>query len=166
MLFNLLEKLTTDRSITSLSAHCDIPCKIYDPMSAQIAVLTMIRLVDLLDELNQKEQLTVKEQAQFIRLVNEKEEHGIKVKREITIIWGDYFKQPQFEKFPEIHQLTHSIMLAASAAKQHVDRDLTVELLNKVNRFAEVFWATKDVETYQATSPYPPAESVTYPVVK
>jgi len=166
MLFNLLEKLTTDRSITSLSAHCDIPCKIYDPMSAQIAVLTMIRLVDLLDELDQKEQLTVKEQAQFIRLVNEKEEHGIKVKREVTIIWGDYFKQPQFEKFPEIHQLTHSIMLAASAAKQHIDRDITVELLNKVNRFAEVFWATKGIETYQATSPYPPAESVIYPVVK
>jgi len=166
MLFNLLEKITQHTSLTNLSAHCDIPCKIYDPMSAQIAVLTMIRLVDLLDELTQKETLNVKEQAQFIRLVNEKEEHGIKVKKEITVIWGDYFKQPQFDQFPEIHELTHSIMLAASAAKQHVDRDITVALLTKVNRFAEIFWATKSVETYLATSPYPPAESVIYPVVK
>ena len=36
-----------------------------------------------------------------------KESHAKITKDEITTIWGDYFKQPQFEKFPEIHDLTH-----------------------------------------------------------
>ena len=38
-------------SIEKVSAHCDIPCKIYDPISSQIAVLTMIRIIDLIEEL-------------------------------------------------------------------------------------------------------------------
>ena len=28
-------------------AHCDIPCKIYDPAAAQYAVLSVIRIIDL-----------------------------------------------------------------------------------------------------------------------
>ena len=32
-------------------AHCDIPCKIYDPMIAQVAALSVARLVDLLLEI-------------------------------------------------------------------------------------------------------------------
>ena len=31
-------------------AHCDIPCKIYDPMIAQVSALSVARLVDLVLE--------------------------------------------------------------------------------------------------------------------
>ncbi|MBO9488963.1 superoxide dismutase, Ni [Endozoicomonas sp. G2_1] len=163
MFYKLFETLDTKLNFDRVSAHCDIPCKIYDPSAAQIAVLTMIRMVDLLEELTTNEQLTVNQQAQFNRLVAQKEEHGLKLKEEIRIIWGDYFKTPQMELFPEIHELTHSIMLACSAAKQHVDKTATLELLTKVNRFAEIFWATKGVETFTAVCPYPPAQHVVYP---
>ncbi len=149
--------------IKTVSAHCDIPCKIYDPCSAQIAVLTMIRLVDLIEELNAKEEKSLNDQAQLIRLTNEKEEHGAKVKDEIRIIWGDYIKQPQIEKHPNVHELVHSIMLQTSKAKQHVDRAVTVKLLELVNEFAEIFWSTKGVPTFKAVCPYPPAETVVYP---
>lgn len=163
MLFNLVNKLDQKFSFSTASAHCDIPCKIYDPISAQIAVLTMIRMVDLLNEINEKKDLTANDQAQFSRLLNQKEEHGNKVKEEIRVIWGDYIKQPQLEKFPELHELTHSIMLVTSKAKQHIDKDTTLDLLNKVNRFAEIFWITKDVETFTAVCPYPPAQTLVYP---
>ncbi|WP_042145793.1 MULTISPECIES: superoxide dismutase, Ni [unclassified Pseudoalteromonas] len=163
MLFNLVNKLDQKFSFSTASAHCDIPCKIYDPISAQIAVLTMIRMVDLLNELNEKTDLTANDQAQFSRLLNQKEDHGNKVKEEVRIIWGDYIKQPQLEKFPELHELTHSIMLASSKAKQHIDKDATLDLLNKVNRFAEIFWITKGVETFTAVCPYPPAQTLVYP---
>ena len=33
-------------------AHCDIPCKIYDP-AAQYAVLSVIRIIDLLKEIEE-----------------------------------------------------------------------------------------------------------------
>ena len=163
MIYQLLDKLDQLVSVQSASAHCDIPCKIYDPSSAQIAVLTMIRMVDLLLELQQKKTLNFEQQGTMARLVLEKEAHGVKVKEEIRIIWGDYIKQPQLEKFPEIHQLVHEIMLATSFAKQHIDKDATVALLEKVNRFAEIFWQTKGITTYRAECPYPPAQLVVYP---
>jgi len=163
MLYRLLSALDNKKNFARVSAHCDIPCKIYDPITAQIAVLTMIRMVDLLEEITAKDTLSANDQAQFSRLVAQKEEHGFKVKEEVRVIWGDYIKQPQLEKFPELHDLVHSIMLAASKAKQHIDKEATLDLLAKVNRFAEIFWTTKGVATFTATCPYPPAQTLVYP---
>ena len=59
----------------------------------------------------------------LIRFTVEKEKQGAILKDEVRIIWGDYFKAPQMEKYPEIHELTHSIMLLASKNKQEVDRE-------------------------------------------
>ena len=33
-------------------AHCDIPCKIYDPIVIQIAALTVVRIIDIIEEKN------------------------------------------------------------------------------------------------------------------
>ena len=120
-------------------------------------------MVDLLNELKAKASLTLDDQAQFIRLVNQKESHGIKVKEEIGVIWGDYIKTTQLTLYPELHTLVHNIMLASSQAKQHISRESAQTLLQQVNRFAEIFWATKQVTTFTAICPYPPAEPVIYP---
>lgn len=166
MIYKVLKSLDNKSPFDQASAHCDIPCKIYDPISAQLSVLTMIRMVDLLNELKENETLTFEQQATFTRLVNEKEEHGKKLKEDIRVIWGDYIKQPQLDIHPELHILTHEIMLATSAAKQKIDREITVALLEKVNTFAEIFWQSKGVNVFRATCPYPPAEVVTYPDLK
>ena len=165
MLYNFIAKLDKKLHFPVVMGHCDIPCKIYDPISAQIAALTIIRMVDLLNELKAKDSLSFDEQAEFLRLVNQKEIHGVKVKEEISVIWGDYIKAPQIGQYPELHELVHSIMLASSQAKQHISRDAAMTLLKKVNRFAEIFWATKQVTTFTATCPYPPAEQLVYPRV-
>ncbi len=164
MLHDLINKLNQYSGFDSAEAHCDIPCKIYDPASAQIAALTMLRMVDLINETegNAKEKDTSYFNS-MARFIATKEEHGIKCKEEIRIIWGDYFKSPQFEKFPEIHEVTHGIMMLASQCKQNVDRDKALQLVEQVNRFAEIFWATKDVATKRATCPYPPSVEVVYP---
>lgn len=163
MIHSLLTRLDRHFSFDTASAHCDIPCKIYDPVVAQISALTVIRMMDMIAEIGEKKELTLADHAQLSRLVAEKESHAIRVKEEIRIIWGDYFKQPQFEKVPDAHELVHSIMLKASACKQHIGRDTGLELLNLVNQFAEAFWLTKEIATYTATSPYPPNEQVVYP---
>ena len=166
MFFKILNKFDKLVKFTSVNAHCDIPCKIYDPMIAQVAALTIIRTVDLINELSEKNDLNVTDKAQFSRLVSQKEEHGIKVKEEVRVIWGDYFKEPQFAKFPEIHDLTHNIMLTASKTKQIISKDSAIELLDHINRFAEIFWTTKDITTYKAKCPYPPSLEVVYPDLK
>ena len=162
-IFNLLNKL---KPFNTVSAHCDIPCKIYDPIISQIAVLTMIRLVDLIEEIKKNGTLSVDESANLSRLIAQKEEHGHKVKDEIRIIWGDYIKKPQLDKYPELHDLTHSIMLLSSKAKQNIDRTATIELLEKVNRFAEIFWDSKNIKTFRAICPYPPEQEIVYPDLK
>lgn len=166
MLYSLLERFDRRFGFVTADAHCDIPCKIYDPITAQLAALSVLRFLDLINELEQKASLSFNEQAQLIRLIGEKETHAAKVKEEVRVIWGDFFKQPQIEKLPDTHQLVHQIMLAGSACKQQCDREKGEQLLNLVNQFAEYFWRAKDIDTFSATCPYPPAEQVVYPVLK
>ena len=166
MLHKILDYINQKSYISEIQAHCDIPCKIYDPLEAQIAVLTIIRTTDLINELIEKGLEDPNDNAQFNRLVTQKEEHGLKVKELVRVIWGDYFKQPQIEKFPEIHELVHNIMLTSSKAKQKIDKEASLELLTLVNRFAQIFWETKGVNTYTANCPYPPSLEVVYPDLK
>ena len=41
-------------SVEDVAAHCDIPCKIYDPAVAQIAALSVVRLLDIMHEAAEK----------------------------------------------------------------------------------------------------------------
>ena len=146
--------------IKNVKAHCDIPCKVYDPYIAQYAALSVIRLQDLIAEIDSK--ITSKEDiSKLSRLVSQKEEHAHKVKEEIATIWGDYFKQPQIEKFPNIH--AHSIMMASSKCKQELSRENGVELLSKVNEFAKIFWESKDIDTKIITSSNLPHMDIVVP---
>ena len=149
-------------NIPEVSAHCDIPCKIYDPAAAQYAVLSVIRFLDLINEIDDTN-MDKKNIAEIARLTIQKEEHAQLAKDEIVTIWGDYFKEPQITKYPEVHELVHGIMMSGSKSKQGLNRENAEDLLNKVNRFAEIFWATKDIETENLLSPYPPSMPVVCP---
>ena len=150
--------------IKDVRAHCDIPCAVYDPAVAQYAALSVLRFLDLIGEMPEKID-SKKDLAHLTRLVEQKEEHAAEVKNAVRTIWGDYFKEPHMEKFPEIHSLTHSIMMTASKCKQDIDRQNGVDLIEQVNRFAEIFWATKEVDTETKTSLNPPNVKMIVPVL-
>ena len=99
------------------------------------------------------------------RLTLEKENQAKIVKDETRIIWGDYFKDPQIEVFPNVHQLVHSIMMQSSKCKQSLDRGNATKLVDLVNDFSEIFWKTKDVPTARVTAPYPPALEMVLPKI-
>ena len=88
------------------------------------------------------------------------------VKTEVATIWGDYFKEPQISKYPEIHGLVHSIMQLASKCKQENIRENGVELLKNINKFTEIFWSTKEIKTEKKFSPYPPELVIVCPILK
>ena len=150
--------------IKEAKAHCDIPCAVYDPGVAQYAALSVVRFLDLIGEMPENID-SKKDLAHLSRLVQQKEEHTIEVKDAVRTIWGDYFKAPHMEKFPEIHDLAHSIMMTASKCKQDIDKQNGKDLVVKVNRFAEIFWATKEVETQTRKSLNPPHMDVIVPVL-
>lgn len=148
-------------NIEIVKAHCDVPCGIYDPISAQIAALSVIRMIDLMTGLEKNDSL------EYINTVSRhiavKEEEAEKVKHEIRIIWGDFIKPPQIEKYPEIHTIVHNIMMLGSANRQHVSKDKAIELLEEVNKFAEIFWEIKGVETKKVKANYFPNEEIVVP---
>lgn len=160
----ILNTINSFFTIEEAQAHCDIPCKIYDPAPATIACLSLIRMVDLIEEFKDAEK-TISWQNKINRFITEKERQGSILKEEIRIIWGDFFKAPQIEMFPEIHELSHSIMMLASKAKQEIDKETSLLLLEKVNRFAEIFWQVKGVETKVVTCPYPPSLEIIQPIL-
>lgn len=150
--------------IKNAYAHCDIPCKIYDPAVSLIAALSVVRLTDILLEIGDLNSLD--NQSKLARVVAQKEDEAQKVKDEVNIIWGDYFKVPQLEAFPETHEIVHGIMRLGSKCKQEVSREAAEELLQELNRFADIFWKTKDIETQRVIAPYPPALPMIVPVLE
>ena len=149
--------------IEEANAHCDIPCKIYDPAVVQVAALSVVRILDIISEL---EESSKGNQSELARLTIEKENQARIVKDEIRIIWGDYFKDPQIEMYPNIHSLVHSIMMSGSKCKQSIDRQNGLDLVELVNEFTEAFWGSKDIKTQRVIAPYPPALEVVQPILE
>lgn len=164
MIHSILKTADKLGLIGSASAHCDIPCGIYDPGPAIIAALSVVRLMDLMHAGEANQDLDAVGRHNVVtRNTLRKEEEAEKVKHEIRIIWGDYFKAPLIEKHPNIHDLTHQIMQKASACKQGVKREDGEALVELVNQFAEIFWETKGVKTTRSTCPYEPKLAAVYP---
>ena len=164
MLYELVEKLDKKFGFDRARAHCDVPCGIYDPILPQIAALTVVRMIDLMAAFDKDH--AEKDLAYFntmTRYIAVKEEHAEKVKQDVRVIWGDYFKAQHIEQYPELQALTHEIMSLGSKCRQTVDREVALKLVDKLNRFAEIFWATKGVAVKRAKSPYTPALELVYP---
>jgi nickel superoxide dismutase len=135
-------------------AHCDIPCKIYDPHLAQVAAHSVIRMTQMLEEIEDEKDSVVRE-SQIARLTKVKEDHAELVKHEVRIIWGDYFKAEQIKQIPKIHELVHEIMILASKARQEINMEASKLLLSKVQEFSEVFYKTKGFEVVRIPSGFP-----------
>lgn len=147
--------------IQTVKAHCDVPCGIYDPITAQIAALSVIRMVDLMESLEKNDSLEYTNT--ISRHISVKESEAEKVKHEVRVIWGDFIKPPMIEKYPQIHSLVHKIMALGSENRQHASRAKALELLNAVNEFAEIFWSLKEVKTKKIKAHYLPNEEIVVP---
>lgn len=166
MIHKLLSALDKRLPFPRAKAHCDIPCGIYDPIIAQIAALTVVRMIDLMADLESKG--SEKDRAflnTMSRYVAVKEEHAEKAKHEIRVIWGDYFKAPQIEKHPETAELVHKILQLGSKVRQTTDRETALQFVEAINKFAEIFWDTKGIAVKRAKAPYAPALELVYPVL-
>jgi nickel superoxide dismutase len=169
LLQSTLTKAHTSGLIAEASAHCDVPCGVYDPIPTQIAAMTVARMTDTLIELENHYQndhggkLDATFRNKFARMVAEKERSAEHVKHEVRIIWGDYVKAAQIEKFPKFHELSHQIMMTASKCKQNVDVDASRALVDQVNQFAAAFWDAKGIAHKKAKYHCKPNLEVVWP---
>jgi len=166
MIYKLLDTLDKVLPVNRLDAHCDIPCGIYDPIIAQIAALTVVRMLDLMTDLDNKGGDKNKDYINSMsRYVTIKEDHAEKAKAEIRIIWGDFLKAQHLEAHPNTHALVHQIMQLGSKVRQTTDREQALQFVEAINQFAEIFWASKNITIKRATAPYAPSLELVYPVL-
>ncbi len=152
--FEALDRLAPPRSA---EAHCDIPCGIYDPHAAQIAALTVVRMVQLMQGLQKPDAGASKEEwdyytMQISRYTAVKEHHAELVEKELITLWADYFKPEHLEKYPNLHDIVWKAVKVSGTARQQISMDAAQQLLAATQQIAEIFWATKGVQTRRQPS--------------
>ena len=137
---DILRKLDSVLGIGEVNAHCDIPCGIYDPITAKIGAQTVLKMAVRIEALDSSEDVNT-----YSRYVSVKEEHAQAVKYELNILWADYFKPEHVADHPNLHELFWNANKLAGANKQGVSSDSAKQLVEAVDQIAEIFWATKGV---------------------
>ena len=130
-------RLTRMFSIVEASAHCDLPCGVYDPAQARIEAESVKAI---------QEKYQGNDDVDFrTRAVEIKEQRSDLVKHHLWVLWTDYFKPPHFEKYPELHGLFNEAtkLAGASGAKGSLDADVAQKLLDKIAEIDKIFWETK-----------------------
>jgi len=153
----VLEKFDRVAPPSDVYAHCDIPCGIYDPHMAQIAALTVIRMVQLIEGLQQPGADASKTDwdtygMQISRYSATKEEHARLCEHELIILWTDYFRPEHVEKNPNLHDLVWRTCKLTSTVKQSINMEAAQQLLAGCQQIAEIFWDTKGVKTKRQAS--------------
>ncbi|WP_068402675.1 superoxide dismutase, Ni [Kribbia dieselivorans] len=123
--------------ITEVSAHCDLPCGVYDPAQARIEAQSIKAVI---------EKVAANDDADFrTRAIIIKEQRSQLVKEHLWVLWTDYFKPPHFEKYPELHTLINEATKLAGTAGTKGTFDLAKadELLAKIDEIDRIFKETK-----------------------
>ncbi|WP_255215941.1 superoxide dismutase, Ni [Pseudenhygromyxa sp. WMMC2535] len=138
-------------------AHCDGPCGVYDPSSARIAAEAARSMTKKLLALEPPTPGDLQANASyhntFSRYVAIKEEQADIAKRELIILWTDYFKPPHLKDYPDLHETFWKAAKLCSSVKVEVNQEHADELMAVIEKIHEIFWATKnrDVPWYVAS---------------
>jgi nickel superoxide dismutase len=123
--------------ITEVSAHCDLPCGVYDPAQARIEAESVKMIC---------QKVAGNDDPDFrVRATIIKEQRSELVKHHLWVLWTDYFKPPHFEKYPNLHTLFNEATKLAGAAgtKGEFDESVADDLLAKIEEISTIFWETK-----------------------
>jgi len=118
-----------------VSAHCDLPCGVYDPAQARIEAESVKAI--------QEKYQASDDEAFKARALVIKEERADLTKHHLWVLWTDYFKPPHLEKYPQLHQLFWEATKAAGATKGSVDPASGQKLLDQIAEIDKIFWETK-----------------------
>ena len=131
----MLRRLLAPR--TTVSAHCDLPCGVYDPAQARIEAESVKAICEKYqgneDPVFRTRALVIKEQRSEL------------VKHHLWVLWTDYFKPPHFEKYPQLHELFNEAtkLAGAGGTKGSTDVATADKLLAKIDEISKIFWETK-----------------------
>jgi nickel superoxide dismutase len=129
---------------TTVSAHCDGPCGVYDPASARIAAEAVLSMEKKIAALGDAQDLaTVNTRTRFIAI---KEQQAEVVKRELDILWHDYFKPDHLAALPSLHDMFWRAAKLASKNKTESDPSNGEALLESIQQIHNAYWKSKNKE--------------------
>ena len=113
------------------SAHCDLPCGVYDPEQARIEAESCYKIIEKYkastDELFKTRAIVIKE------------ERAELAKHHIDVLWSDYFKPEHVQKYPEITELCWKAAKQCSKVKGSLDLGDAKTLLDMIDKIADVW---------------------------
>ncbi|MEM9489994.1 MAG: superoxide dismutase, Ni [Myxococcota bacterium] len=146
MLKRILQSAT--RPLPTAEAHCDGPCGIYDPASARVSAEAVRSMTNKILALATPDPSDAEAVARYhntlSRYVAIKEEQAELTKRELLILWTDYFKPPHLESNPNLHDIFWKAAKLCSACKVEVSKEHADELMAEIEKIHNIFWATKN----------------------
>ncbi len=147
MISKFFNSILNKTTISKVHAHCDGPCGVYDPASARVAAEAVLSMTKKLIALAPPNSTNSEDWAAysntFSRYVAVKEEQAKETKKEILILWTDYFKPVHLETYPDLHETIWKAAKLCSSCKVNIDQSQAEELMNYVEKIHNIFWESK-----------------------
>lgn len=119
-------------------AHCDIPCGIYTTHQAAVAAETVEKMVEKIQGTSEAHDIA--------RFTATKEQWAEICKKELLILWTDYFKEEHLEAFPNLHSIFWTATKLCSKNKREVNPQSAKQLRRAVQEVSEMFEKTEGTQ--------------------
>ena len=140
----------TPFTLIEASAHCDGPCGVYDPASARVAGEAVQSMTKKMLALEYPQVFSSESMASYLNTMSRyaaiKEEEAQKCKKELLVLWTDFFKPMHLEAHPELHDTFWQAAKLCSACKVEVSAQHAQELMDAIEAIHNMFWAVKGRE--------------------
>jgi len=134
-------------TIIDAEAHCDGPCGVYDPASARIAGEAVQSMTKKMLALECPDSCNGPEMAAYLNTMSRyaliKEEEAQKCKKELLVLWTDFFKPQHLESLPDLHNTFWQAAKLCSACKVEVSAEHAQELMDAIESIHNMFWDVK-----------------------
>jgi len=119
---------------TTVRAHCDLPCGVYDREQARIEAESCYKIIEKYG--------ASQDEAFRTRAIAIKEERAELVKHHLDVLWHDYFKPEHLEKVPNLHELFWNATKQVSKVKASTDIAEAKKLLDMIDEVDAAWIAT------------------------
>ncbi|MBA2718454.1 MAG: superoxide dismutase, Ni [Chloroflexi bacterium] len=119
---------------TTVHAHCDLPCGIYDPEQARIEAESCYKIIEKMGA-NDDKTFTA-------RAIGIKEQRADLAKHHLDVLWHDYFKPEHLDKVPNLHELFWNATKQVSKVKASTDIADARKLLDLIDEIDAAWKAT------------------------
>jgi nickel superoxide dismutase len=123
---------------TTVHAHCDLPCGVYDPEQARIEAESVYKIIEKYN--------ASQDEAFRTRAIAIKEERAELAKHHLDVLWHDYFKPEHLETVPNLHELFWNATKQVSKVKASTDIGDARKLLDMIDEVDAAWRATGGAE--------------------